>query len=81
MKAKALARAADRPLFEIIHRDTSSPDTPAGLKGMAQGGVMGAIGAVMNAVDDALAQVGAGLTAQPASAPRLWQALRRVGAA
>lgn len=76
----ALARAADLPGFEIIHKDTPSPDTPAGIKGMAEGGVMGAIGAVMNAVNDALAQVGARLTGQPASAPRIWQALQRVGA-
>ncbi|HJU19457.1 MAG TPA: xanthine dehydrogenase family protein molybdopterin-binding subunit [Stellaceae bacterium] len=77
----ALARAADLPRFAVIPMDTPNPDTPAGLKGMAEGGVMGAIGAVMNAVNDALAQVGANLAGQPASAPRIWQALRQAGAA
>jgi carbon-monoxide dehydrogenase large subunit len=77
----ALARAADLPGFAVIPMGTPNPDTPAGLKGMAEGGVMGAIGAVMNAVNDALAQVGANLAGQPASAPRIWQALRQAGAA
>ncbi len=72
----ALARADDLPGFELLHMDTPSPRTPAGIKGMAEGGVMGAIGAVMNAVNDALAQRGARLDSQPASAARIWAALR-----
>jgi hypothetical protein len=37
---------------------------------------MGGIGAVMNAVNDALAGVGAYLPAQPASPDRIWAALQ-----
>ena len=37
---------------------TPNRKTPAGIKGMAEGGVMGAIGAVTNAVNDALAPFG-----------------------
>ncbi len=71
----AIARAGDLPDFELRHHDTPSPRTPAGIKGMAEGGVMGAIGAVMNAVDDALARRGARLGAQPATPARIWAAL------
>ncbi|OYV68973.1 MAG: hypothetical protein B7Z74_08085 [Deltaproteobacteria bacterium 21-66-5] len=77
----ALARAGDLPGFELRHMNTPTPRTPAGIKGMAEGGVLGAIGALMNAVNDALAQAGARLDAQPASPPRVWAALRAAEAA
>ena len=72
----AIARAADLPGFEISHHPTPAIGTPAGIKGMAEGGTMGGIGALMNAVNDALAGVGARLDSQPATPPRIWAALR-----
>jgi carbon-monoxide dehydrogenase large subunit len=77
----ALARADDLPDFGVAHRATPSPRTPAGIKGMAEGGTMGGIGAFMNAVNDALAQLGARLDSQPATPARIWRALhgRRTG--
>lgn len=72
----AIARADDLPGFEVAHHDTPSPRTPAGIKGMAEGGTMGAIGALMNAVNDALALAGARLESQPAAPSRIWRALR-----
>lgn len=71
----AIARAGDLPAFEISHHATPAPGTPAGIKGMAEGGTMGGIGALMNAVNDALAQAGARLDSQPATASRIWAAL------
>lgn len=52
----ALATASEVPEIEIEHIQTPNPRTPLGLKGMAEGGVMGAIAAVAGAVQDALAQ-------------------------
>lgn len=72
----AIARAADLPAFELSHHDRPSPGTPAGIKGMAEGGTMGGIGALMNAVNDALGQVGARLESQPATPARIWAALQ-----
>ncbi len=72
----AIARAADLPGFELSHHDRPSPGTPAGIKGMAEGGTMGGIGALMNAVNDALAQMGARLESQPATPARIWAALQ-----
>jgi carbon-monoxide dehydrogenase large subunit len=72
----AIARAADLPDFTVVHHDTPSPATPAGIKGMAEGGTMGGIGALMNAVNDALARVAARLDSQPATPERIWRALR-----
>lgn len=50
--------ACELPDFEIIPMHTPNRRTPAGIKGMAEGGVMGALGAVVNAVNDALAPFG-----------------------
>jgi aerobic carbon-monoxide dehydrogenase large subunit len=51
--------AADLPEIEIHHLCTPTPRTPTGAKGMGEGGTIGAPAAVLNAVNDALAQVGA----------------------
>lgn len=50
-----IATSCELPNFEIIALHTPNRRTPAGIKGMAEGGVMGAIGALANAVNDALA--------------------------
>ena len=71
-----MARADDLPPFELTHHETPNPGAPAGIKGMSEGGTMGGIGALMNAVNDALAQVGARLDSQPATPDRIWAALR-----
>jgi len=71
----AIARAGDLPDFQIVHCDLPTPRTPAGIKGMSEGGVMGAIGALMNGVNDALGRRGARLESQPATPVRIWQAM------
>ena len=53
-----VATATDMPNIEIISVATPNQRTPMGLKGMAEGGVMGSIGAVSNAVSDALRPFG-----------------------
>lgn len=50
----AVARARDLPAIEVIACNRPNRLTPAGIKGMSEGGVMGAIGALSNAVGDAL---------------------------
>ncbi len=72
----AIARADELPSFEVLHTDMPNPSTPGGIKGMAEGGTMGAIGALMNAVNDALAPLGARLASQPATPARIWAALQ-----
>ncbi|MBC8728799.1 xanthine dehydrogenase family protein molybdopterin-binding subunit [Paraburkholderia sp. UCT2] len=53
-----IATSTELPNFEIIPLHTPGKSTAAGIKGMAEGGVMGAIGALTNAVNDALAPFG-----------------------
>jgi len=64
-----VATACDLPAVEILPMHTPNGRTAAGLKGMAEGGVMGAIGAVTNAVSDALAPFGAVAERLPLSPP------------
>ena len=72
----ALPTAAAVPPFEVEHLERLDPNTPLGMKGMAEGGVMGASAAISNAVADALAPLGAVAERQPFSAPRLAELLR-----
>jgi len=76
----ALARAADLPAIEIIPCNRPNRLTPAGLKGMAEGGVMGAVGAVSNAISDALSALGIAAEEQPFTPARLNSWIRRVAA-
>ncbi|MFM8989882.1 MAG: xanthine dehydrogenase family protein molybdopterin-binding subunit [Alphaproteobacteria bacterium] len=71
----ALARAADLPSIEAIACDRPNRFTEAGIKGMSEGGVMGAIGALSNAVNDALAPTGRRIDAQPLAAAAIRAAL------
>ncbi len=71
-----VATACELPNFEILPMHTPNRRTPAGIKGMAEGGVMGAIGAVTNAVNDALAAFGVTAERQPLTPPYLRGLLR-----
>ena len=67
----AIARADDLPAIEIVPCNRPDSRTPAGLKGMSEGGVMGAIGALSNAISDALSQFGVAADEQPFTPDRL----------
>ncbi len=71
-----VATSCEIPNFEIIPMHTPNRRTPAGIKGMAEGGVMGAIGALTNAVNDALAPFGVWADRQPLN-PQAIRALLR----
>ena len=74
-----LPTALDVPTIEYGHIETPA-STPGHYKGVGEGGAIGAPPAVANAVNDALAQVGAAAFAYPLSPPRLRAALDAVGA-
>jgi carbon-monoxide dehydrogenase large subunit len=50
--------APEMATIEIIPMHTPNRSTAAGIKGMAEGGVMGALGAITSALNDALAPFG-----------------------
>jgi aerobic carbon-monoxide dehydrogenase large subunit len=61
----ALPRADDLPSLEIGHLETPSPVTPGGVKGMGEGGTIGAPAAIANAVADAVRHLGVQITTLP----------------
>ena len=75
--AHGAALAVDLPAIEVCHLNTPNSLTPLGIKGMSEGGTMGAIGAVANAVNDAFAPLGILVDTQPLTAERIWRSLNR----
>lgn len=71
-----LATAVEIPPIEVISQHTPSRHTPTGSKGMSEGGVMGAIGALPSAINDALAPFGVVVDRQPLSPMYLRELLR-----
>jgi carbon-monoxide dehydrogenase large subunit len=67
--------APDVPPVELAHRACPSPRTALGSKGVGEAGTIGALGAVVNAVCDAIAPVGAELTSLPCSPQRIFEAV------
>jgi aerobic carbon-monoxide dehydrogenase large subunit len=64
----AMPVAADIPAIELISMHTPSRRTLSGTKGMSEGGVMGAVGAVPIAVADALSTFSVVVDRQPLTA-------------
>ena len=60
-----LPTAVDVPDIAIEHEETWSNDTAGGFKGAGEGGVIGAVPAIANAVNDALLSFGARITRIP----------------
>jgi carbon-monoxide dehydrogenase large subunit len=72
--------AAEMPDIEIGHVSTPTASSALGAKGAGEAGVTGAPAAILNAINDALAPLGATVTRIPATPERILQALRRTGA-
>jgi carbon-monoxide dehydrogenase large subunit len=73
----AMTTAADLPRFEVNSVPTPTTRTPTGGKGMSEGGVMGAVGAVTSAVNDALAPFDVVAERQPLTPPAIFALLAR----
>jgi len=71
-----VATSTDLPGFEVIPMHTPSRGNPVGIKGMAEGGVMGAIGVIACAVNDALSPFGVIADRQPLSPDYLRSLIR-----
>jgi aerobic carbon-monoxide dehydrogenase large subunit len=78
-KTYLLPRAADLPRVELEHLCTPAPGTPMGAKGVGEAGFSGALAAVVNAVNDALAPLGVHLDRVPLSPPVVLAAVTEAG--
>jgi carbon-monoxide dehydrogenase large subunit len=71
----AMPRADDVPSFEIVSNEVLTPNNPLGIKGAGEAGTVGALPAVMNAINDALKPLGIRHLEMPATPLRVWQAI------
>jgi carbon-monoxide dehydrogenase large subunit len=72
----ALPHFSDFPApIEWESHPVPATTNPLGAKGCGEAGCAGAMTSVMNAVVDALAELGITHFDMPASAPRVWQAI------
>jgi len=72
----AIPRADDLPAILVTSRDVPSPTNPLGVKGAGEGGTVGAPGAVIHAILDALAPLGVAHIDMPATPERVWRAIQ-----
>jgi aerobic carbon-monoxide dehydrogenase large subunit len=70
-----MPRAADFPLFAVGSNEVLTNANPLGVKGAGEAGTVGALPAVMNAVNDALAPLGIRHFEMPATPERLWRVI------
>ncbi|HEY2995933.1 MAG TPA: xanthine dehydrogenase family protein molybdopterin-binding subunit [Methylomirabilota bacterium] len=75
----ALPRADTLPSFTTEISEVPSTTNPLGLRGGGEGGTTPALGAVVNAIVDALAELGVEHLDMPATPERVWQAIRAAG--
>ncbi len=72
----AMPRADDFPPFVTELSEVPSTNHPLGFRGGGEGGITPALGVIINAVVDALADLSVSHIDMPASPERVWQAIR-----
>jgi carbon-monoxide dehydrogenase large subunit len=72
----AMPRAADLPSFVTALSEVPSTTHPLGFRGGGEGGITPALGVIVNAVVDALAEYGISHVEMPCTPERVWRAIR-----
>jgi carbon-monoxide dehydrogenase large subunit len=75
-----MPRADDLCGFEIENNPVPTPSNPLGVKGAGEGGTVGALPAVVNAVVDALSGFGVRHLDPPLTPETVWRAMKGSGA-
>src|SRR5690242_363478 len=73
-----IPRAGEYPDFRLATREVPTAVNPLGAKGVGEAGTVGALGAAMNAINDALAPLGIRHFDMPATPARIWEAMQSV---
>jgi carbon-monoxide dehydrogenase large subunit len=71
----AMPRADNLPDIEIVGNGVPTERNPLGVKGAGEAGTVGALPAMMNAMMNALAEVGVTDLDMPATPDRVWRAI------
>jgi carbon-monoxide dehydrogenase large subunit len=75
----AMPRADDLCAFDLGENEVPTKTNPLGVKGAGESGTVGALPAVMNAINDALAGIGAPYVQMPATPEKVWRAIAAAG--
>lgn len=76
----AMPRAEDVPFFEVDSHEVPTKINPLGAKGVGEAGTVGALPALLNAVNDALAPLGVRHLDMPVTPERVWRAIEEARA-
>jgi carbon-monoxide dehydrogenase large subunit len=76
----AMPRAEDMPHLEVDGHEVPTQINPLGAKGVGEAGTVGALPALVNAVNDALAPFGVRHLDMPVTPERVWRAIHTVRA-
>jgi carbon-monoxide dehydrogenase large subunit len=71
----AMPRADDLPSFDVDSFEVPTQVNPLGAKGVGEAGTVGALAALLNAVNDALAPLGVRHLDMPVTPERVWRAM------
>ncbi len=74
-----LPSSVDVPNFQIAHIESPSIDTVGGFKGVGEGGLIGAVPALVNAVADALSDLDVNVNTKPLRPALLSRLIREAG--
>jgi CO/xanthine dehydrogenase Mo-binding subunit len=72
--------AKEAPPVEVYHQETPSPFTPLGTKGAGESAISAPFGALVNAVEDALAPLGVVIDETPLTPNRVWRLIQEAKA-
>jgi carbon-monoxide dehydrogenase large subunit len=72
----AMPRADDMPTFDVDSHEVPTAVNPLGAKGVGEAGTVGALPALLNAVNDALAPFGVRHLDMPVTPERVWRAIQ-----
>lgn len=72
----AMPRAQDLPMIQFSTEPVASTTNPLGMKGCGEAGTVGSLGAISNAVSDAMAEIGVLHVEMPFTPMRLWSSLK-----
>jgi len=75
----AIPRADELPLFDVDSHEVATRVNPLGAKGVGEAGTVGALPALLNAVNHALAPLGVRHLDMPVTPERVWHAMRANG--
>jgi carbon-monoxide dehydrogenase large subunit len=76
----AMPRADNFPFFDTVISEVPCTTHPLGIRPAGEGGTTPALGAVINAVVDALSEFGVKHIEMPATPERIWRAMRGISA-